>query len=201
MSCAIRSCYFLEAPHLQKPWFLDTKEVSNKVLVRLNKWDYGLVRFACNRTLNFKKGTHELSNTHIMDKLCQLRNVACDKLFMDHAQQDSEEGKKGKKRKYCRVAKASDLVLLPEMFELDLPAIKVNDGRIIDGHITYALTEGVRSSNVYVELTTENMNYIHDCAANSTARGRHRRKADPQQVSIAEDDQGEALPEESVNSS
>lgn len=186
---------------MQKPWFLDTKEVSNKVLVRLNKWDYGLVRFALNRTLNFKKGTHEFSNMHIMDKLCQLRNTACDRMFMEHTQQDNEEGKKGKKRKYCRVAKASDLVLLPEMFELDLPAIKVDDGRIIDGHTTYALTEGVRSSNVYIELTTENMNYIRDCAANSTSRGRHRRKAGSQQVSIAEEEQpGEAVPEGIINS-
>ena len=188
MSCTIKSCFIIEADHMSRPWILDTKEANEKTFVRLNKWDYGLVRFATNKTLNFKKGTHETLNMNIMDRLCQLRNAACDKLFVEHTQQPLEDGSKGKKRKYVRVAKASDLVFLPEAIQIDLPSVKGDDGRIIDGHSTWALSEGLRTSNLYLELSDENVAYIRNCTVHSTLRGRHWRKPNPEQAPVADDD-------------
>jgi hypothetical protein len=180
MSCAIKQCYVVEAPHLSKPWVLETEDVQGKTFVRLNKWDYGFCRFSSHRSLNFKKGTHEDVNLGIVDRLIQLRNLATDKLFAETTQPD-EEGPKKKKRAYVRVAKAADLVFLPEIVDIDLPSMKTDTSEVIDGYRTQALTKGVRTSTLYLELSVKNLEYIHNCAVQTRTRGRHHRKQPPGQ--------------------
>ena len=180
MSCVIKQCHVVEAPHMAKPWVLETEEVQGRTFVRLNKWDYGLCRFSSHKALNFRKRTHEGLNLGIMDRLCQIRNSATDQLYAEHTQQPIDVAEKTKRRAYVRVARSSDLAFLPEVVDINLPSVKADNNEVIDGHRTFALTKGLRTTTLYLELSTENLEYIHNCAVRTSTRGRRRQRRQPQ---------------------
>jgi len=196
MSCVIKQCHVVEAPHMAKPWVLETEEVQGRTFVRLNKWDYGLCRFSSHRSLNFRKRTHEGLNLGIMDRLCQIRNSATDQLYVEHTQQPIDIDAKKKRRAYVRVARSSDLVFLPDVVDIILPSVKADNNEVIDGHRTFALTKGLRTTTLYLELSTENLEYIHNCAVRTSTRGRRRRRRQPVRNSaggLMGDEEGEAM--------
>ena len=174
MSCVIKQCHVVEAPHMAKPWVLENEEVQGRTFVRLNKWDYGLCRFSSHKALNFRKRTHEGLNLGIMDRLCQIRNSATDQLYIEHTQQPIDVDAKKKRRAYVRVARSSDLAFLPDVVDINLPSVKADNNEVIDGHRTFALTKGLRTTTLYLELSTENLEYIHNCAVRTSTRGRRR---------------------------
>ena len=203
MAGVIKSRYVVEAPHMSKPWLTDTRDVEGKTFVKLNKWDYGLVRYATDKALNFRKGPAVNINLDIMDKLCHARNVACDQLFaaITQAHHDDDSNPKPKRKKYySRVAKPADLVLLPATLDLILPSVHTSNGGLISGHHTIALTEGLRTRDIFLELTIDNIEYVRKCALEAPARGRHRQGAGLACQAHLESSDGsayEALPESS----
>jgi hypothetical protein len=176
MSCVIKQCHVVEAPHMAKPWVLETEEVQGRTFVRLNKWDYGLCRFLSHKALNFRKRTQDGMNLGIMDRLCQIRNSATDQLYAEHTQQPIDVDEKKKRRAYVRVARSSDLAFLPDVVDINLPSVKADNNEVIDGHRTLALTKGLRTTTLYLELSIENLEYIHNCAVRTSTRGRRRQR-------------------------
>ena len=162
-----------------QPWVPETKEVDDRVFIRLHKWDRGLYRFAIGRSLCFK-GDHE--NIGLVDDLCVRRNRACDELYRQLREEEDDVGdaagpsNKKPRKGYIRKSRASDCAFLPKTVTIKLPDAQHDDGRVLHGHECLFLTDGIRTSNVFVELTVENLDYIHQFVSLSGNRGRSRKK-------------------------
>lgn len=180
---------------MKSPWIPETRTVGNKTYVRLCKWDRGFVRYVTARGLNFAdKST--FANAEFFDELCSLRNQKCDSEFRK-AVQDDEQGADGvdknhntnnkrQRKTYIRKARASDDVILPASFEIMLPALPGYEGE----HKCMMLIDGIRTSTLYVELNSFNLEYIRAGMQQSKlgrSRGRASRSehaaGDPSKVS------------------
>lgn len=162
-----------------QPWVPEVKEVDDKVFIRLHKWDRGLHRFATGRSLCFK-GSHE--NIGLVDNLCVRRNRACDELYRQLREEedglDNTAGPSNKRPRkvYIRKSRASDCAYLPKIVTIKLPDAQHEDGRVLEGHDCLFLTECTRTSSVFVEMTVENLDFIHQYVSWSDNRGRSWRK-------------------------
>jgi hypothetical protein len=101
-------------------------------------------------------------------------------LYAEHTQQPIDVDEKKKRRAYVRVARSSDLAFLPDVVDINLPSVKADNNGVIDGHRTLALTKGLRTTTLYLELSTENSEYIHNGAVRTSTRGRRRQRSQPQ---------------------
>ena len=175
MSIEVRSVFAVDAPHLTSPWLPKTKTVDGVTYCRLQKWDRGLIRFAKGEALDFRNKAGQSFNIALMDDLCRLRNTACDSEFKRIGNQGSaDDGVK--KPKYTRKARRTDEQILPSSVVVTLPTVVLPDGAVIDGFDVRALVEGIRTSEIYLEMTTETMTYIWEVVQKSQSRGRHWRK-------------------------
>lgn len=178
MACIVRQRYAVEAAHLSHPWFPETKTVDDQEFVRLNEWDRGLVRFATEKSLDFRK---ETKNIGLIDELCSRRNAACDQKYREiclpEDEENPEERRSNRKgRRYIRKAKASDLAFLPNKVSIRLPDATSEDGPSLEGFECYLLSEGIRTSNVYIELTSRNLDYIRSYVSLTGSQGRRWKK-------------------------
>lgn len=176
MSIVVRTVHAVDAPHLPSPWTPKTKTVDGVVFCRLSKWDRGLIRFAKGEALDFRRKADQTSNLAIMDDLCKLRNTACDVEFKNIGAEGSPGDGARKPKKYVRKARRADAHILPSSVVVTLPTMVLLSGDVIEGFDIRVLAEGVRTSEVYVEMTSEVMTYIWEVVQKSSTRGRHRQK-------------------------
>jgi hypothetical protein len=179
MSCTVRVQYVVEAPHLQSYWAPSTKVIDDVVYAKLNKWDRGFVRFTKSKALDFSRLQEHSANVAVLDELCRLRNIACDAAFHSLGTESVDDAPK-KTKKYVRKARASDGCFLPSFVEVLLPDIVGRDGNTTSGFQVKVLVEGIRTSNLFIEMTSEVMSYIHTAVINSDTKGRHWRKREEQ---------------------
>jgi hypothetical protein len=178
MSIEVQTVLAVSAPHLTSPWVPRTKVVDGLVYCRLHKWDRGLIKFAKNVALDFRKNSCREFNISLMDDLCKLRNIACDKALRDLRLQSDDGGADNikKQKKYIRKARQSDQEILPNSVDITLPTIVLQDGGVIEGFSVRVLSDGIRTSELYMEMNSEVMNYIWEVVQKSHTTGRHWRK-------------------------
>ena len=176
MSIEVKSVFAVDAPHLTSPWLPKTKTVDGVTYCRLQKWDRGLIRFAKGEALDFRNSNGQSFNIAIMDDLCRLRNIACDIEFKRIGDQGSAEDGAKKPKKYTRKARRTDKQILPSSVAVTLPTVVLPDGAVIEGFDVRVLVEGIRTSEIYLEMTTEPLTYIREVVQKSQSRGRHWRK-------------------------
>ena len=123
--------------------------------------------------MDFRKASDAHANVSFMDDICRLRNMECDKVFHSMSCESHTEGASKKTKKYIRKARASDAAVLPGFVNVVLPDVLCKDGQVIGGFVVRMLVEGIRSSVLFVEMTSEVMNYIHTAVMNSEIKGRH----------------------------
>jgi hypothetical protein len=176
----------VDADHLQSPWIPDTKVVDGVAYCRVNKWDRGFVRFATAKTLK----EHQNANVQFVDELIRLRNNACDALFRSNQQpaqteQHEADGQVSKKRRqaYVRKARSSDGCFLPASMTMVLPDVARHDGEVLRGFECKVLFEGIRTSNLYIEMNADVMNYIYCGVSCCGTKGRAKKKGRPHQPS------------------
>jgi hypothetical protein len=178
---------------MSQPWLPETKAHEDQVFIRLNKWDRGLIRFATGVTLKFK-GDHV--NLRLIDEICSRRNHACDQLYREIRLQEQEgsnsPNRKGRKV-YIRKSKASDCTFLDKTVQVRLPDAEGEDGQIVQGHDCTLLTDGIRTSTVYMEMTEANLNYIYQYVSVSACKGRSWRKRARSSSQPAFDDTADVL--------
>lgn len=162
---------------MKAPWIPETRSVGNKSFVRLCKWDRGFVRYITSKGLNFAdKST--FANAEFFDELCSLRNHKCDSEFkkatLHDDQVDGDDNKKRQRKAYIRKARASDDAILPAFFEIEFPILpcrRFGD----DVHACLVLIDGIRTSTIWVELNSFNLEYIRAGILQSKAGRRSRR--------------------------
>ena len=179
MACVVRSVLVVDADHLQSPWIPETKSVDGVAYCRVNKWERGFVRFATAKSLKEDQN----ANVQFIDELIRLRNNTCDALFRSFqqpAQEDQHEsdGQVSKKRRqaYVRKARSSDGCFLPESATMVLPDVTQCDGEVIRGFERKVFFEGVRTSNLYIEMNADVMNYIYRGVSCCATKGRAKKK-------------------------
>jgi hypothetical protein len=176
MSIEVKSVFAVDAPHLTSPWLPKTKTVDGVTYCRLHKWDRGLIRFAKGEALDFRNSSGQSFNIALLDDLCRLRNVACDSEFKRIGDQGAAEDGAKKPKKYTRKARKTDEQILPSSVVVTLPTVALPDGAVVDGFDVRALVEGIRTSEIYLEMTTETLTNIWEVVQKSQTRGRHWRK-------------------------
>lgn len=196
MSVSIELQHVIRAGHMKSPWIPETRVVGDRCYVRLCKWDRGFVRYVTSKGLDFGDRS-TFANAEFFDELCSLRNQTCDnefkKITQDDEQAEGNNNNKRQRKSYIRKARASDNVILPACFEIKFPSIPGSHG----DHTCSVLIDGIRTSTIYVELTTFNLEHIRAGILQSKpGRSRGRRGKDAagveenpeEDIEIGEDD-------------
>lgn len=148
-----------------RSWIPEVRDVAGMSFCRLQKWDRKFIMFAKGAALDL--GRCRDSNIGVMDELRRLRNTACDQVLAD---MNDHQSKTKKKRQ--RKANSGDLLILPTYIEIMLPTMTLSDGSDVGGFAVNALTEGVRSASVFIEMRADVLEYIRNVTFHTTVPGR-----------------------------
>lgn len=155
-------------------WCPEVKELGGVHYCKLQKWDRKFIRFAKDAALDLGNCTDY--NIGIVDDLCRLRNHACDSALAALSVEGGEGVAKKRKPKYQRKANVGDLTFLPLQVEITMPTLALADGSSIGGFPVKVLSEGLRSSTLFIDLQAEVLEYIRDVTSHGTKQGRCWRK-------------------------
>ena len=147
-------------------WVCNTKKDSaGRDYVRLTKFDRSLVRFALHKGMVHGQRS---ANVAIMDRLIQSRRAAS----VQAVQSQTEDNAKARKRK----VRHEDGSLVDDFVTIDLEEVTDANGKKLGGYGTRALW-GLDSSQLWLELTKANMEYMRAIIAKGQEEpGRTRQK-------------------------
>ena len=151
-----------------RQWAPDQKEVENKRFMSISKWNRGFVRFMTGKALDLRKEKQAKSgsvDSPFMQKLLDARQEAADKLLQEALTVEDESQQPTKKRKVARASR-KHAIHVPNTMEMEM-----------SGYTLTLLFEGVGSSNVWVEMTEDNCNWLKTQIAAASPRARQPRSS------------------------
>ncbi|CAE7678449.1 unnamed protein product [Symbiodinium sp. KB8] len=138
-------------------WLAKTKEVEDRLFVRIDKWDRHFIQFVTGQPLELRKekDPHHLS-IPAFQNLLDLRKSACDKLYNKHLRDAAAVA--GDAEPPHRSAREEDLYLAGRVVDMACPDVQLEE-EFMPGQIVSALWS-VRDPVLWVELLPENLDYI-----------------------------------------
>ena len=148
------------------------KQVQDRMFCSIQKWSPPLVKMITGKRLDLRQGKSGNSgslNIKLFEDLLEARQKACDHL-LEEALRDEEcesanEPKKKKAKKEKVKALAKHVHLLPNIIDVE-----------IDGFQLSILTEGLSTSNVWMEMLAENFTWMKEIAEKQIPAERSSRK-------------------------
>ncbi|CAE7271351.1 unnamed protein product [Symbiodinium sp. CCMP2592] len=137
-----------------RSWMPTQKSVDDRGFCAVSKWSPQLVKMITGKRLDLRSGQGESSgslNIKLFDDLIEKRQAACDKLLEEALRDDEadDEPKKKKSKKDKVKALAKHLHLLPAIVDIT-----------IDGFQLSILSEGLSTGSIFVEMLSENFNWL-----------------------------------------
>ncbi len=187
-----------------KTWSWDPEQVvvDNKSFFKIEKWDRPFVK-ACYmgaKSLKFCRGSTVDCNVKFMDVLAAARQEACNRALADamatpDAPQQDSKRRKGSAPKVTKALKRH-VHFLPTMVDVALDGFVDESGAQPPIEMTL-LTDAFWSKDVWVELNTDNVNFIikairNDLRLGRRGRTRKSRGAESEEESNDEDAKGDA---------
>ena len=159
------------------------KQVQDRMFCSIQKWSPPLVKMITGKRLDLRQGKSGNSgslNIKLFEDLLEARQKACDHL-LEEALRDEEcesanEPKKKKAKKEKVKALAKHVHRLPNIIDVE-----------IDGFQLSILTEGLSTSNVWMEMLAENFTWMKEIAEKQIPAERSSRKKKHVKEEPAED--------------
>jgi hypothetical protein len=167
MSVRIEMRHVISAAHLKNPVLLPTKEVESRTYFKVSKGDQQITRLLVQS--KYQACDRPLSRTDVVERLVSLRNSAYHSLLMQPS--DDDEGKEDLGLDGPPQPRKAAEVDLPASLIVQVPDVEGVLG--IDMRIELCKT---RSSGLWVELTTDNINFLIAVVNRQIASGEIKRQ-------------------------
>jgi hypothetical protein len=162
MSVRIEMRHVITAAHLKNPVLLPTKQVEGRTFFKVSKADHQITRLLVQS--KYQASERPLARTDVVERIVRIRNSALHSLLMQPP--DDDEGKEDLGLDGPRQPRKAAEVDLPASLIVQVPDVEGVPG--IDMRIELCTT---RSSGLWVELTTDNINFLIEVVNRQIASG------------------------------
>ena len=162
----IERAIVIRGGHLKAPWVPNVEEVQGVPYIQLSKWSRDLTRYVSGKGMNLRvKGGRPLHNINVawFAEMVKLRRAACDATLKSVITSAAVDAGQDPPTKF-RQATDDDQWLCGRSVLLDAPAVAEHvPGRQL--RVLWA----IKSTELWMELTLENLEYVKWAIATSSA--------------------------------
>ncbi|CAE7357935.1 unnamed protein product [Symbiodinium sp. CCMP2592] len=159
----------IEGAGLKKAtWQPAVQVVSGCNYIKLNKWDRDLTLFVTGKGLRLHSGKEHNINRQWFSTVAELRKEACQE-SLKRVIKEAAEAEGTPIPQKIRAATQQDEYLAGRTVQVLAPAVQNADGDEVHAEHQMRMLWGIKGEQLWVELTTENLNYVRLAILHSSA--------------------------------
>ncbi|CAE7256773.1 unnamed protein product [Symbiodinium sp. CCMP2592] len=159
----------IEGAGLKKAtWQPAVQVVSGCNYIKLTKWDRDLTLFVTGKGLRLHSGKEHNINRQWFSTVAELRKEACQE-SLKRVIKEAAEAEGTPIPQKIRAATQQDEYLAGRTVQVLAPAVQNADGDEVHAEHQMTMLWGIKGEQLWVELTTENLNYVRLAILHSSA--------------------------------